>query len=129
MDKVISLVNFINTNIAAISLLAAIFGGIFTLVKFREYIKDKRFNTYHSLLKDLVDGSNNPGGYLKLDRQIAIIFELRNFPEYFEVTERILTDLRNDHWKDNHRLSKEIGFTLAHINKTGLRNFFKKKDC
>lgn len=54
----------------------------------REEQKDKRFETYHKLVANLV---NAPGGMF--DRQIATVFEFRNFPDYFELSGRILTDL------------------------------------
>ena len=47
--------------------------------------KDKRFETYHKLIDEFAEGN-------KLDRQIAIVFELRRFPEYYPVTKRILLD-------------------------------------
>lgn len=52
-----------------------------------------------------------------LDRQIATCFELRNFPEYFEVTKRILSDLYLQWNKDdrNKRIVKEIKYTLKYI--------------
>lgn len=80
----------------------------------REEQKDKRFITYHQLIADLV---TPPDG--KLDRQIATVFELRNFPNYYELTRRIMTDL-TDQWKEdprNKRLIKELSLTLKYIEK------------
>ncbi len=80
----------------------------------REEQKDKRFQTYHQLIADL---ASPPGG--KLDRQIATVFELRNFPNYFELTKRIMTDLtilwRSD--PQNARLVTELDLTLSYIEK------------
>jgi hypothetical protein len=78
----------------------------------REEQKDKRFITYHKLIADLV---NAPGGML--DRQIAIVFEFRNFPDYFDLSKRIITDLK-EQWKKldgNERLITEMEFALKHI--------------
>ena len=80
----------------------------------REEQKDKRFVTYHELIADLVDA---PGG--KIDRQIATIFELRNFPSYYELTKRIITDLTKQ-WsgiEGSDRLITEMSLTLIYINK------------
>lgn len=86
----------------------------------REEQRDKRFITYHQLIADLVDPPGN-----KLDRQIATIFELRNFPNYFDLTKRIVTDLRTQ-WSQpprdlndprNSRLLTELDLALKHIEK------------
>lgn len=89
MDKIITFINYINDNASAIALIFVIIGGIFAWIKFREYVKDKRFVTYHKLIDELVDEKSHPSGKLMLDRQIAIIYELRNFPKYYKVTHRM----------------------------------------
>ena len=50
---------------------------------------------------------------MKLDSQIAIIFELRNFKEYSEVTTRILNSLASE-WKNDAkpRLIEELNLTV-----------------
>jgi hypothetical protein len=80
----------------------------------RQELRDKRFVTYHDLIKRLVE-PDQPTGTLKLDRQIAVVYELRNFPEYAEVTSRILDGLKAS-WGDltsAKRLLLEIDLTLA----------------
>lgn len=52
----------------------------------------RRFSNFHQLIQDM--NGDATGGAPYIDRQIAIIFELRNFPEYFPVTERILNRAR-----------------------------------
>jgi hypothetical protein len=74
--------------------------------------KDNRFLRYHHLIDELIWGQ--PWKKVMLQRQIAIIFELRNFPEYYEVTARILESLKNT-WKGNERLINEITLTESHI--------------
>lgn len=79
--------------------------------------KDKRFLNYHRLIDELIGG---PGKTSMLDRQIAIIYEFRNFKEYYPVTLRILTGLKQT-WSDqgdtnkNKRLADEINFTEQYI--------------
>lgn len=113
---------FINLNnyspaIAAVSVIA---GGVWAFLKFSEYIKDKRFNNYHRLIKELVDGET-PDVVLRLDRQIAILFELRNYPSYYEVTQRILVGLKEGGWdRYSQRLGVEIDLTLQHIRKSSV---------
>jgi hypothetical protein len=88
----------------------------FVIVRSRES-RDREFEKYHALIEQLV----SPGekGVMFLDRQIAMLFELRHFPRYFECTQRILLGLRetwggNEKWS---RLIQEIDLTLAYIKK------------
>lgn len=78
--------------------------------------KDLRFKTYHLLIKNLVEPDKETGKIM-LDRQIATCFELRNFPEYFELTRRILKDLFVQWSSDtrNERILKEIKYTIKYI--------------
>jgi hypothetical protein len=81
-------------------------------------LRDKRFETFHKLIRDLVEPSEGKAMYI--DRQIAVVFELRNFPEYAEVTKRILEGLRQTWSKNpdkNSRLLTEIELTLASLPK------------
>lgn len=65
-----------------------------------------------------------------LDRQIGIIFELRNYPEYFEVTKRILFDLRSKWANDsaNERIIREIKYTEFYME-TYMRKRFQLLRC
>jgi hypothetical protein len=79
--------------------------------------KNKRFENYHKLIKELVDANEN-GENPKIDRQIAVAFELRNFKEYYPVTKRILEGLKNL-WCEKQnasRLIDEINLTLNYID-------------
>lgn len=113
------ILNYIKSKwIELIGLLIAVLAFVIPIYKYlsqkREEQKDKRFQTYHQLIADL---ANPPGG--KLDRQIATVFELRNFPNYFELTKRIMTDLTTQ-WEndpDNKRLITELNLTLSYIEK------------
>ena len=92
--------------------------------------QDTRFKIYHGLIRNLVepdfqDGptSNNAPNMQhvekgkKVDRLVAIVFELRNFPEYFEVTERILNGLKLQWENDpcNRPIINEMQYTLSYI--------------
>ena len=65
-------------------------------------LKHQRFLAYHGLIDDLVDS-----GEPKADRQIAIIFELRNFKDYHEVTIRTLEGLKI-FWGKSEKLTTEV---------------------
>ncbi len=128
MEKVAIIISYVNDHISAISLFFVIIGGIFAWIKFREYVKDKRFITYHKLVDQLVDKDSHQSKNLMLDRQIAIIYELRNFPRYYEVTQRILEGLISEEpWRSgNQRLIKEVNLTLDYIKSNKLTRIFKK---
>lgn len=141
------MLDFVKDNILAIiSILIAYFGVVLPIYRYlidkNIRTKELRFKTYHNLIKKLVQPellekrsipkSNSSSSEsacnninipcniygIMIDRQVGIIFELRNYPEYFEVTKRILLDLF-DKWKnnkENYRIIREINFTLYYIN-------------
>jgi hypothetical protein len=94
-------------------------------------LRDRRFETFHRLIRELVEGS--PGSSPRLDHQIAIVFELRNFPEYAEVSQRILEGLIET-WSVNgqkekyERLFKEIRLTLEFLAKRRSSRWFFKQN-
>lgn len=122
-----NIIEIISVFIAIITLIIPIYKYIFDK---ELQTQDARFKIYHGLIKSLVEPEilreNVIDGETKLlhnvygkmqDRQIATIFEMRNFPEYFEVTDRILTGLKTK-W-ENDRVHKpiinELCYTLSYI--------------
>lgn len=79
-----------------------------------------RFVIYHRLLRIISVGYDENAGDLKLASQVAYIYELRNFPEYSELTRVTLNRLRGQ-WANaepaetNGPLKDIIDETLAHI--------------
>jgi len=95
-------------------------GGFWGLLNFREQIRDKRFETYHKLIDWLV------GGEIKLEHQIAVVYELRNFPSYLDVSKRILKGLQ-EQWKNkDKRILSEIELTVSYMEKGWIVRLFKK---
>lgn len=86
-------------------------------LKLREKeLKHERFKIYHDLIRQLVEPNAQGNSYI--DRQIAIAYELRNFDEYRELTDRIFRGLV-DSWSknpNNERLVREITLTLDHLS-------------
>jgi len=128
MEQLKIFLSFVEGNASAISLIFLLGGGVFAWIKFREYIKDRRFKTYHDLIDQLVNDGSHAGGKLMLDRQIAIVFELRRFSKYHHVTKRMLEGLKNEEpWKTgNQRLITEIDLTLDYIESNVFCRLFKK---
>ena len=119
--------NWITSNSAALGTLLAAAPIAWAVVQFiiskRAEAKRTRFETYHSLIKQLVQ-SDDPAHSIRLDRQVAVVFELRNFKHYYPVTLRILQGLKHT-WTypnsvaddKNGRLLREIELTIEHISK------------
>ena len=134
--------NFINVA----GLLIAVIGVVVPIYKYlfdrKLQLQDTRFKIYHRLIRNLVEPdfqddptSNNIPNIQhiekgkKVDRLVAIVFELRNFPEYFEVTERILNGLKLQWENDpcNRPIIKEMQYTLSYITtyQEGLFRFLR----
>ena len=87
----------------------------------RSQLRQQRFENYHSLVSDLVEGKKGQQAP-RLDSQIAVVYELRNYREYREVSIRILEGLKSV-WSDepkNARLIAEIDYTLERLRKKHL---------
>lgn len=127
--------DWINDNsLTLIGIVVAIVTFIIPIYKYlfdrKLQLQDARFKIYHGLIKSLVQPELRQENvvdeetglvcnkYCTMeDRQIATIFELRNFPEYFEVTERILHKLKTE-WggnPSNEHIINEIRYTLSYI--------------
>ncbi|GEM_PF-1345374 len=119
--------NWLNTNAGVLSLILALvltlgpllFAGLRYIRLRSDELRFKKFEIYHNLIRQLVQ-SESPSGIMYVDRQIAIVFELRNFPEYYELSIRLLFGLK-DSWADkagfNHRLLEEMNNSMAFMNK------------
>ena len=101
--------------LAAIPILWGAFSYILIKKKEAEYLQ---FKTYHDLIRQLVE-PEKPGSAIYLDRQIAIIFELREFKKYYPVTLRILQGLKETWTKSDAspRLRKELDLALEFLVK------------
>lgn len=79
--------------------------------------KSQRYEQYHSLLLKISRGVDSQGP-LKLVSQRAFIYELRHFPEYGNLTKRLLESLLTEWVEDsdkNEKLSFEIRDTIKSL--------------
>jgi hypothetical protein len=78
----------------------------------------REFEAFHKLLKELVSPDEKTAA-TRVDWQVAVVFELRNFERYYEVAIRTLIGLRetwSQHEKEsNQRLLDETDRTLSYI--------------
>lgn len=139
IKNAMDIINWIIKNKEFLGITATFLGLIipfatFILTKNKEQ-KQINFENFHkNLMKDLV----NLEGEIGLDQQVAIIYELRNYPKYFPVIRRILeenvirwsADLKNKPNLD--RLITEAKLTINFSSKNFLKriymNYIKKTD-
>lgn len=93
--------------------------GIYKYFDTRKREQDlKEFENYHKLIKELVEP--NEKGTIFLDRQIAIVYELRNFPRYYALSKRIIEWLKEFWGKEksdkNKRILHEMDLTIKFLN-------------
>jgi hypothetical protein len=65
--------------------------------------RGKQYDRYHRLLEDLNISPRGDAPFI--DRQVAVVYELRNFPEYYSVSLRIL-ERSLPHWHSLYMHSK-----------------------
>lgn len=95
-------------------IITAIFAGLW---QYRIFVKKWNFENYHKLIKEL-NQSDTPGEPIKLYRQVAVVYELRNYPRYFSVSKRILGGwLDEDSFSKNHPvLAKEMRLSVEFMD-------------
>lgn len=119
-DALFSIWKWLNENGTALGVLLAVVPLVWTAISYlrqkKKELAQQRFEVYHRLIDELVRG--RPGGPF-LDSQIAVVFELRRFPEYYQVSRRILRHLRVG-WSQkptNQPLIEEMDLALTFIRK------------
>lgn len=101
---------FFTDHLADIGTIATIFSLLITLAALaasafryvtvrRDELRNQRYERYHYLLRTVSSGFDTTG-QLKLTSQRAYIYELRHFPEYKQLTTRLLQSLLEE-WKSN----------------------------
>lgn len=111
--------NWLQNNAVTIAILITLISLAFSARRYvgirQRELKQQNFINYHNLIDKLVGARE--GHSPKLDSQIAVIYELQNYPEYYEVSIRILEGLQQC-WKNevgSERLLEEISLTLSKL--------------
>jgi hypothetical protein len=121
--KIIQPIQSLLSNLTGI---AAIIGALIAAITFfwnivqflwtrTQESRERQFETYHNLVKALVE-EDSPDVYV--DRQAAVVFELRHFPRYYGYTERMLSGLKET-WREKRkpRILNEIDLTLEYVQR------------
>jgi len=120
------MLTWLAANATGLSIVGAVAAFIWPVVQFvvtrRHDLQFREFEIYHRLIKELV--SPDPQDKVTwIDRQAAIVFELRHFPRYFEFSARTLRGLKTKWAADADfkfpRLLEELDLTLAFLAKKG----------
>ncbi|RZK33112.1 MAG: hypothetical protein EOO61_15880 [Hymenobacter sp.] len=93
--------------------------------------KNREFENFHKLIRELVEPPT-PDGSLYVDRQCAILFELRFFPRYYPIIRRTLAGLKVK-WTalpgegKYERLLDEVAIALRYLtdHETKLQRIFR----
>jgi hypothetical protein len=121
LSVVDDLFTWTTANAAGLGVIVAALAALILLVQYVGVKKSEdrkhTFEAYHKLIGDLVDPPTP-----RLDRQIAAVYELRNFKEYFPVSLGILEGVKaawtRNPTSDLTRIVHEIDLAI---------NFMKKK--
>jgi hypothetical protein len=108
--------DWVQQHAVSLGLMGSFIVGLFPLYQYlstkHTENKNNEFSNYHRLVGDLVDPATP-----RLDRQIAVVYELRNFKNYFSVSIRILEGVKTS-WSrtpttpDLPRIIKEIDLAV-----------------
>lgn len=114
----------LTANAAALSILGAAIAFIWSIVQFilvrKRDAQHREFEIYHRLIKELV--SPDPDSKVVwIDRQTAVLFELRRFQRCHEHTLRTLNSLK-EKWSSDpefkfKRLLEELDLTTQYIQR------------
>jgi hypothetical protein len=129
------MIEWLGRHAAALGVVGASLTFMWSAIQFmlvhKQHQRAREFDSFHRLIKLLVEPEEGLES-TRIDRQVAIVFELRHFPRYFEVTRRILAGLRDTwskHEGETARLVREIDFTLSYIDRHrhGMRSLLSPK--
>lgn len=89
---------------AALSILGAaiafIVSTILQIVQRKAEADERQFRAFHKIVEKVVSPERTDG-MVYIDRQAAVVFELRHFPRYYDFTERMLGRLKKK-WPTPH---------------------------
>jgi hypothetical protein len=119
VDTFLRLLNSSGTALGAIGASIAFIWSVFQFFSIRaREAKAREFETFHKLIKNLVEPAAT-GTALYVDRQFAVLYELRFFPRYYPFTRRTLIGLKTT-WSLGTtrfpRILEEIEITLNLID-------------
>lgn len=96
MDMLLEILKTYGSQISIFGVAIAFIFGVYKFISERRTAHYwKEFEVYHKLVKELV-GPEKENDKMYLDRQAAIVFELRNFKRYYPFSLRMLKGLKEN---------------------------------
>lgn len=90
-------VAWLSSNTATLSILGAAIAFIWSttqqLARRKAEAGERQFQAFHEIVEKVVSPERTDG-VVYIDRQAAVVFELRHFPRYYDFTERMLVRLK-----------------------------------
>lgn len=74
--------------------------------------KNRDYQVYHQLIKEIVQPDT--GGETYIARQMAAVYELRNFPRYFDISYRVANHLKVS-WADKLTTQPDLAYELNEL--------------
>jgi hypothetical protein len=116
------IVTWLSSNTAALSIFGAAVAFIWSttqqIAQRKADAAERQFQAFHKIVEKVVSPEKTDG-VVYIDRQAAVVFELRHFPRYYDFTERMLGRLKKKWIADpaphSDVLIEEIDLTLKHI--------------
>lgn len=99
---------FISQNIDSITLIIAIFSGLFAFIKWidsrNRELKNERYKKYMQLIREISGSKETEGASICITEQIASSWMLLEYKEYHKITLKILDNedlkkMSNDRWQ------------------------------
>ena len=90
--------------------------------------KEQQQLNFEKFHKDLMYGLSNRKAEIGLDQQVAILYELRNYPAYYPVIKRLL-QFQIKRWKGELKTNPHFSQLINEANETlnfMSENFFKR---
>lgn len=123
MGQIFELIKIYGTQISALGAAIAFIFGVYKFQAERAATHFwKEFEAYHKLVKELVEPPSKNGA-LFVDRQTAVIYELRFYKRYYSHSQRMLKGLkekwtaRSKQMQGATRLLEELDLTIEYIDK------------
>ncbi len=122
------MLNLLSNNAAVLSIVGTAIAFAWSVVQFvfvrKRDEQHREFEIYHRLIKELV-APDPESKATWIDRQSTVVFELRRFNRYHELTLRTLLGLREKWVKDTEftfpRLVEELDLTVEYIRRKSLK--------
>ena len=133
IEAIVNNKEFLAIIVSFLTIIVPFFAVLFPFLQYlsskSEEQKQKNQETFHEKIMKKIT-NQNPEKKIGLEEQVAVIFDLRNYPQYYSVTKRMLRTCvvrwKQEREKNPHfdSLILEATETLKYLNSNPLEKFF-----